>query len=132
MSFAVLVRTKSVANLREHWSTKAKRSRAERAAVRVSWLMARRPVISVPCVVTLCRVAPRALDSDNLARSMKAIRDELAAIIGVDDGDDRVTWLYEQRRGPARHYAVEVRWESPAAYAEREIERLRALAGGVA
>lgn len=52
----------------------------------------------LPVVVTLTRVAPRALDDDNLAYSFKAIRDGVADGLGVRDNDPRVSWRYEQRK----------------------------------
>jgi hypothetical protein len=62
----------------------------------------------LPCVVTLTRIAPRALDDDNLRGALKATRDEVAAWLLVDDRDPRVTWTYAERRGAVREYAVEV------------------------
>jgi hypothetical protein len=41
----------------------------------------------------------RAMDSDGIARSLKAVRDGVADALGVDDGDPRVTWLTTQERG---------------------------------
>lgn len=107
----VPLRTVSVSNLREHWSQKAKRVKAERHAVALLLrpLLRDEPTGSwVPCTVTLVRIAPRELDSDNLARSQKATRDQVAAELGVDDRDPRVDWRYAQRRGRAREYAVEI------------------------
>jgi hypothetical protein len=62
----------------------------------------------LPLVITITRIAPSRLDDDNLARSAKAIRDQLAELQGVDDRNPGVTWLYDQRRGAVRQYAVEV------------------------
>ena len=62
----------------------------------------------LPAVITITRVAPRALDSDNLAISAKSVRDGIADWLGVDDGDKRLTWRYEQRRGRPKEYAAEV------------------------
>lgn len=102
----------SVANLREHWAAKAKRARAQRNAVatawlvhadRVAWVLRFAGFLRGPGVeVTLTRVAPRALDSDNLASAFKAIRDEVALKLGVNDNDPRVTWSYGQSKGPAK------------------------------
>ena len=46
------------------------------------------------CVLVRC--SPRKLDDDNLASAFKAIRDEVAKQLGVDDGGDRVEWVYRQ------------------------------------
>ena len=68
--------------------------------------------VPFPVVVVITRCAPGYLDTDNLTASAKAVRDEVAAWLGVDDGvaerDGRVTWLVEQRRGPRGVYHVEV------------------------
>jgi len=55
----------------------------------------------LPCMVTFTRMAPgRGLDpEENLPGSCKAIKDEVAAILGADDRDPRVTWRYQQERG---------------------------------
>jgi hypothetical protein len=53
---------------------------------------------ALPVVVTLTRIAPRRLDSDNLQGGCKAARDEVAAWLGVDDADPRVEWRYEQSK----------------------------------
>ncbi len=64
-------------------------------------------------VVTLTRVAPRALDDDGAVTSLKACRDGVADALGLpNDRDPRVTWRYAQRRGKVREYAVEVRLEA--------------------
>lgn len=63
----------------------------------------------LPATITLTRVAPRRLDSDNLAGSFKAVQDEVAALMGIDDGDPRITWVYAQRSPSVpNEYAVEV------------------------
>lgn len=94
----------SVANLREHWAAKAKRVKAQRKATRwglVRGLVRARvdPTSRTPYVVTLTRVSPRALDSDNLVSAFKACRDEIAAYFGVDDADPRIEWRYAQAKG---------------------------------
>lgn len=96
------VRIESVANKREHWARKAERTRQHRfAAIAV-------PPHPVPCVVTLIRVAPRALDDDNLRSAFKALRDGIADRLGVNDRDPRVRWEYDQVRGKAKEYAARV------------------------
>jgi fatty acid-binding protein DegV len=64
---------------------------------------------ALPCTVTMTRVAPsEGLDDDNLRSALKAVRDQIAAWLGVDDRDPLVRWAYDQKRGAARDYAVEV------------------------
>ena len=54
-----------------------------------------------PCIVTFTRVAPgRGLDpEENLPGSCKAVKDELAKLLGVDDRHPSITWWYQQERG---------------------------------
>ena len=68
------------------------------------------PRLLDPIVVTLTRIAPRLLDvGDNLSGgSLKSLRDGIADWLGVPDNDPRVTWLYDQRKGEPKKYAVEV------------------------
>lgn len=55
-----------------------------------------RPIKTRPggvyAVVTFVRHGRRLLDDDNLTASLKPIRDEVAAQLGIDDGDPRVRW----------------------------------------
>ena len=109
LSFMIPLRTYSEANLRQHWSCLQRRRREQRMITRVTTIHQLGPVRFGPqSVVTLCRVAPRGLDSDNLAASMKAVRDGVADGLGMDDRDSLLTWRYEQRKGA---YAVLVRIE---------------------
>jgi len=110
-------RVVSEANRRDHWGVAQKRAKAQKDAVSVAWLLSplRRPefprhqVVPLPCTVLLEHVGPT-MDDDNLRRAFKAIRDQLAALIGVDDGDPRVKWDYWQRTGePGVRIVIEPR-----------------------
>jgi hypothetical protein len=100
----------STANLREHWGDKAKRVKAQRAAVTLAFrdasvrvglrMVAAEMSKGAKAVVTLTRVAPRKLDDDNLASACKGVRDSVAEAIGIDDGSPRIGWHYRQERGP--------------------------------
>lgn len=98
-------------NVREHWARRAKRVRNERDQTRLASIAALGPRwflrVHLPVVLTITRVGPRMLDSDNAHGSAKAVRDQLASMLGITDGptDARATWRVEQRKGP---YAVEV------------------------
>lgn len=87
----------SVANLREHWATKANRAKLQRRTT-AALLKAHKPPL-LPITVVLTRVAARQLDTDNLASAFKACRDGVADWLGVPDNDPRVTWEYGQRKG---------------------------------
>lgn len=130
LTFTVPVKATFTLNSREHWSARARKRKAERDAVKLAWLVAvkKRPsgqrtswaistMFGPPghrLVVTLTRIGPRKLDSDNVQGALKAIRDEVAARLGLDDGDPRITWRYEQERGA---YAVRVCIETAEAEA---------------
>ena len=110
--FTLAIRTESEANLRENWHVKTKRVQMQRQITRVmvgqyrkNW----RDDLLGTYVITLTRIAPRPLDSDNLARSFKAIRDGIADALEINDGSKRLTWNYEQRKGSKpKQYAVQI------------------------
>ena len=102
MTTELPLRIESVANKREHWSVRARRTKAHKLAALAV------PAHPVPCVVTLVRVAPRSLDGDNLQSGFKALRDGIAKRLGVDDADPRVEWKYGQEKGKAKQYAARV------------------------
>lgn len=111
LCFSIPLRTRSAANLREHWAQRHRRVQMERTAVR---LVVGRKLkgLKLPCRVHLIRMGPRRLDFDNLVSSFKATRDEVAALIGVDDADPRIEWAYSQTSG---RYAVIVQVSELAA-----------------
>ena len=113
LRFFIPLRTSRGQNNREHYMARARRVSRERQTVFSAspraHLVALNVVASASCgvtpgpvcTVTLTRVSPgRGVDGhDNLAGSLKAVVDELASILGVDDRDPRVTWKYQQERG---------------------------------
>jgi crossover junction endodeoxyribonuclease RusA len=99
------IKSVSVANLRMHWAVKAKLAKAHRNAAKTALMSVAPEAPELPLTVILTRLGPRTLDTDNLASCLKAVRDGVADWLGVDDGDARLDWQYEQRKGP---YSVEV------------------------
>lgn len=97
------IRIESVANLREHWTVKHKRNQAHRKAAIVI-----PKGLPLPAIVYMTRIAPRALDDDNLVSAFKALRDGIAARFGLPDNHPDLTWHCAQRRGTPREYAAEV------------------------
>lgn len=94
----------STANLREHWSRRAKRAKNQREAARGALACYARELRALAALggvirVELVRVSPRKLDSDNLQGALKAIRDGVADALGIDDGSPRYRWGYAQRKG---------------------------------
>jgi hypothetical protein len=116
----VPVKIESLANKREHWTATAKRKKAQRECALLALTVANRgrtfdaPMHqeALPMTITLTRIGPRQLDDDNLAGGFKHVRDGVADWLGIDDGDKRLTWKYEQRKGAPKEYAAEIRIES--------------------
>jgi len=107
--FLVDIHTVSEANRREHWASRAKRVAKQRSTMTLCLMSSPlRREIGDGLVVALTRVAPRALDDDNLRGALKACRDGVADWLGIDDRDPRVTWEYGQRRGAPTSYSVQV------------------------
>lgn len=106
----------STANLREHWTAKARRVANQRSMTRIALTLHRPallgldfPACGLPMTATLTRVATRRLDDDNLASAFKAVRDEVAAFFRLDDGSQLWRWRYEQAKGaPAIQFRFEV------------------------
>lgn len=101
------IRTYNTANMRWHWAVKAKYAKQCRQA---AFLAVRCNGIKEPpngaFVVRLVRFGKRRMDSDGLAISFKAVRDGIAAAMGIDDGDQRIDWQYSQEIG--KTYSVTI------------------------
>lgn len=108
------LRLVSESNERSHWAVRAKRFKEQKEAVWYAWKQQPLKVPNGPMTITITRVGPKKLDTDNLAGSAKGLRDALAAIVGVDDGSDRIEWHYEQEAVGKRKYAVRIRIEARA------------------
>lgn len=107
----VPVRIQSTANLREHWSARARRNKLHRETARLSLQKCKKPEAE-KLRVTLTRVGARKLDPDNLAGGFKALQDGVADWLGIDDGSDRIEWKYEQRTKTGTFFAeVLIEWE---------------------
>jgi hypothetical protein len=100
VNVVVAVDTPSTGNLREHWSRRARRVKAQREAVAQRLRRCQLPPTRA-LEVHLVRVSPRYLDGDNLQSALKPIRDAVAAWLGVTDGPrGPVTWTYDQEPPP--------------------------------
>jgi len=103
------LRLESLSNKREHWAVRHKRAKAHRSAAYLAC-----KTHPLPCVVTITRIAPRALDDDNLRHAAKSVRDGIADRLGVDDRDPRVEWRYAQASSARpKHYACLVQIDAP-------------------
>lgn len=101
-------------NKGKSWRAEHQRSKAQRDCTRNNMVNALHHWdIDPPSVksVTLTRVSPGKMDSDGLSSSLKAVRDGVAAALGVSDADWRdgsVQWQYAQDT-EGRAYGVRVR-----------------------
>lgn len=114
MKFSIPIKTINELNAHAHWRTRHKRAKMQRHIVRM--FLGQRRVVPppMPMRITFTRIAPgNGLDpGDGLPSAFKAIRDELADIIGVNDRSPLYEWVYAQRRGEAKEYGVEIELEA--------------------
>lgn len=104
-------------NRREHHFRRSDRVQLERCAVASAWVFERWPKGVRPLEVVLTRLAPRKLDSANLGSAFKAVIDQIATEVGMNDRefvldeDDEGVRL-RLRQETSRRYGVriEVRW----------------------
>jgi hypothetical protein len=119
LAIALPIRTESELNRRDHWAAAAARKKAQQREVEIGlkrlFSVFR---VELPCVVRLTRIGAEILDDDNLASAFKAIRDQIAKLIKVDDGSDMVRWQYDQVADRRFGYGV-------------KIEILRPFEGGI-
>ena len=132
------VRTVSEANSHEHWRERQKRAKEQRELVALVVRAqgqgdAFRMALDAGLDVFITRVAPRGLDTDNLAGALKACRDGVADWLGIDDRDPRVTWHVRQEQGAPKSYGVRVevrRREAPLAGLAAAVDGLEGHALG--
>jgi hypothetical protein len=114
------LRIQSVANLREHWRTKAARVKQERELTYWALIHAGNPrrnlLFGWPLEIEMTRVYSsrlREFDGDNLQSGCKAVRDAIAHWIGRNDNDPTVRWYYFQRRGEVNLVDIVIRTVGP-------------------
>jgi hypothetical protein len=108
MNVYIPLRLPSLLNSRMHWRALARIKKQQRDAVAMA-LSVRKPLPPLPATVTFTRIGKRMLDSDNLQGAFKAARDQVADMMGVDDGSPLWEWRYEQRTG--KEYGIEIEIE---------------------
>lgn len=104
------IETKGGPNKRMHWSKRAKLTASERGTTKLLLGWNFKPLL--PCTITITRLSPRLMDDDNVQGVLKGVRDGIADRLGVDDGDPRVEWKYDQRKCKRGEFGVFVRFES--------------------
>ena|SRR5580692_5222633 len=124
----------SEANRKDHWTAKNRRAKIIKNAIKAKWLK-EHAIVALPCTITLTRVSPRHLDSDNLQMACKSARDQIADLLipkskiellklnksgklktclinfGKSDSDPRLTWIYDQEKGKPKEYALKIKIE---------------------
>lgn len=98
-----------------HWREKLKRKHAQQQEVKVelhNTMLGKK--FDLPVLVTLTRIGPKKLDKrDNLPGAFKAVVDQIAASLGVDDGEeDKIDWKYEQEPLGVRQYSIRIEIET--------------------
>lgn len=86
-------------NRREHWAVAASRAKKERQTTRLCVRCAIRPIsgdLNGHYKITLTRFGKRKMDGDGVQASFKHVRDGIADALGINDGDDRLEWVYAQ------------------------------------
>ena len=106
LEFEAPLRLKTQTNQSANWRVRAREVKKLRHAIGLLWMSVRFPGGKVPSrelrppfVVSLTRIGPRRIDDDNLASSFKAVRDQIAAQLAIDDGSFLITWIYAQEKG---------------------------------
>lgn len=107
------VRVVSELNLREHWTAKHKRKKAQQAEVWAAW--PRRQKVTLPCTVKFTRYGQNLLDPDAVAPSFKHIQDEVCRLLGVDDGNTAlISFQYDQVALHKRTFSIDIEVQSVA------------------
>lgn len=102
LSCTLPIKTVSIANKKEHWGTRAKRTKKHRETAAKMLRTYGTPgdhwrgAFPICFLITLTRIGGRTLDGDNLQMALKATRDGVADWLGIDDGDKRLTWVCRQ------------------------------------
>jgi len=109
------LRIESRANIMtsNHWAGRAAKVKQHRSVtkgvlVSVGFHLRQAMAAGARYVVLMTRIAPRKLDGDNLASAFKAVRDGVADTFAVDDGDERVRYVVDQRTGKPKEYAARI------------------------
>lgn len=126
LAWEIPIKTVSEANISEHWTKRAKRRKQQAFLVR-HVLAKHKEDITLPCHITLTRLSPKDLDTDNLPVSMKSITDEIADILvpekggyyktkkgrikalrGHSDSDKRLSWTFGQEKYKTKAVRIEI------------------------
>lgn len=108
MKFEIPICIPSMANARLHWAAKSREVKRQRDITAVMFRASVRKKPCLPCTITLTRRGPRKMDDDNLVSSFKAVRDQLAKEMGVDDGSNSIQWKYSAEKSKDYSILIEI------------------------
>jgi hypothetical protein len=114
--FTVPIHIISEANTREHWRKSHARHKAQKYGIRIT-LLANKVPQRLPVIISMTRMSPRKLDSDNLQTAFKYVRDAIAEHFitgkapGRADDDPRIEWKYSQV--PSKEKCIHLHFEWP-------------------
>lgn len=98
-------------NCRDNWRKKASRTKEHRALGKAI-MRGKFSAVKLPTTVYLVRIGIRELDDDNLTSGFKAFRDGIADGLGVTDNHPQLSFVYLQKKGAPKEYAVEVHFNA--------------------
>lgn len=112
-AFEIPVKIVSEMNWRGHWAERHRRMKRQKELAHgyCAAFLGRLAVRPTRCRIVLTRIKgyrQRDYDGDNLQSAFKAVRDGIALYLGIDDGDDALTWEYRQEKGRAAGVRVEI------------------------
>ena len=118
IAFELPIRIISELNNTDHWRTKHKRKKLIKSEIINAMCSLKLPTIEDSTKILLTRIAPRALDEDNLIGAMKTVRDSVASMLlpglaaGRADGAKHIAWHYDQKKDKPKQYGlrVEINW----------------------
>lgn len=106
------IKTVAGLNAREHWLARSRRVKAERSIAFYGVKQLGLQTVPNPAVVTMTRLSPGVLDSDNLQGALKAVRDGVADAFGMADNDPRIQRRYAQEKCKRGDFAVRIEVEA--------------------
>lgn len=105
------MRLESEANRRDHWTVKHARAKEQRYTVYYNLRCTFWSLPTLPCTITLTRIAPRLLDGQELKETCEAVCFGVADWLAGAEGEgqpeqDGLFWKYEQQQGKPREHSL--------------------------
>jgi hypothetical protein len=116
LTWEIPIKTVSELNCAQHWTDKFKRHKSQQKFVKLA-LKADIGKVTLPCKVTVTRLAPNTLDThDNLPASQKYVVDQIASLLrpglapGRADDTKDIIIAYAQRKQPNMGILIEIEY----------------------